>query len=185
MTELSRHLQKSTAAAQEDLEDARASLEAVLEKITEGQATEQDLEVAERRVRFCEARLEGARRREAEEAEEERLRAIEDLAGRNKERVEAAGVQKARRGAERALERYVSACMAHNEAVDETVGELLSQQDLLQGYGVDMGRDGHSVVLGTESITRVRPMIGVRDMGLAVLGRHLRGGYISLGDDAY
>src|SRR5215218_10939581 len=181
MTETQHTLGAEQAAA--DLEAARANLDAVVEEIGRGGATERDLEAAERRVRFCEARLEGARRREAEEAEEERLRAIEDLAGRTKERVEAAGVQKARRGAERALERCVSACMAHNEAVDEAVGQLLSQQDLPQGYGVDMGRDGHSVVLGTESIRRVRPMVEVRDMGLEVLGRHLRGGYISLGDD--
>ena len=185
MTELSRHLQKSTAAAQEDLEDARASLEAVLEKITEGQATEQDLEAAERRIRFCEIRLEGARRREAEEAEEEHLRAIEDLAERTRERVKAAGVEKARKAAERAVERYVAACMAHNEATDEAAVELLSHQNLPEGYAVDMSGDGHSVVLGSSSIRRVRPMIGVRDMGLAILGRHLRGGYISLGDDAY
>jgi|SRR5215217_2452918 len=185
MTELSRDPQKSTAAALEDLEDARASLEAVLEKLSRGQATEQDLEAAERRIRFCEVRLKGARHREAEEAEEERLRDLEDLAGRTQGRVEAAGVEKARKAAERALERYVSACMAHNEAVDEAVGELISHQDLPQGYGVDQGSDGHSVVLGSESLRRVRPMVEVRDMGLAVLGRHLRGGYISLGDDAY
>jgi len=28
-------------------------------------------------------------------------------------------------------------------------------------------------------------MVEVRDMGLETLGQHLRGGYISLGDDAY
>jgi len=185
MTELSRHPQKSTAAAQEGLEDARASLEAVVEKIARGEATEQDLEAAERRVRFCEIRLEGARRREAEEAEEERLRAIEAVGGRTKERVKAASVEKARKAAQRALERYVAACMAHNESVDEAAGELLSYQNLPEGYAVDMSGDGHSVVLGSESIRRVRPMVEVRDMGLEVLGRHLQRGYISLGDDAY
>src|SRR5215212_5493588 len=118
MTELSRDPQKSTAAALEDLEDARASLEAVLEKLSRGQATEQDLEAAERRIRFCEARLEGAERRESEEAEEERLRALEDLAGRTHERVEAAGIQKARKAAQKALEAFVAACVEHNAAVD-------------------------------------------------------------------
>jgi hypothetical protein len=83
------------------------------------------------------------------------------------------------------LETYVAACMAHNEAVDEAAGVFLSQRDLPRGYAVDMGRDGHSIVLGSGSIRRVRPMVEVRDMGLEVLGRHLRGGYISLGDDAY
>ena len=168
-----------------DLQAARIGLEEVVEKIARREATERDLEAAERRVRFCEARLKGALRRESEEAEEERLRTLEDLAERTKERVKAANVQKARKAAQRALERYVEACIAHNGAVDEAAGELLSQRGLPQGYAVDMGRDGHSVVLGSSSIRRVRPMIGVRDMGLAVLGRHLRGGYISLGDDAY
>jgi hypothetical protein len=37
----------------------------------------------------------------------------------------------------------------------------------------------------SESIRRARLMVEVRDMGLEVLRRHLRGGYISLGDDAY
>src|SRR5215211_4612215 len=94
-----------------NLQDARSNLEAVVEKIATGAATQQDLEAADRRIRFCEIRLEGARRREAEEAEEERLRAIEDLAERTRERVKAAGVEKARKAAERAVERYVAACM--------------------------------------------------------------------------
>ena len=175
----------SSEAALKDLEDARSNLEAVAEKIARDQATEQDLEAAERRVRFCEIRLEGIRCREAEEAEQERLRAIEDLAERTRERVEEAGVQKARKAAERAIERYVEACMVHNEALDEAAGVLLSHQDLPQGYAVDQSGDGHSVVLASESVRRVRPMVEVRDMGLEVLGRHLRGGYISLGDDAY
>jgi hypothetical protein len=75
--------------------------------------------------------------------------------------------------------------MVHNEALDEAAGVLLSHQDLPQGYAVDQSGDGHSVVLASESVRRVRPMVEVRDMGLEVLGRHLRGGYISLGDDAY
>ena len=56
----------SPEAALKDLEDARSNLEAVVEKIARDQATEQDLEAAERRVRFCEIRLEGIRCREAE-----------------------------------------------------------------------------------------------------------------------
>jgi len=168
-----------------ELEEARAELEGVVEKIAGGRATERDLEAAERRVRFCEARLEGARRREAEEAEEERLEALQALAGRTQERVKAAGVQKARKAAQKALEAYVAACMAHNEAVDEAAGAFLSQRDLPRGYAVEQGSDGHSIVLGSKSIRRVRPMVEVRDMGLEVLGRHLRGGYVSLGDDAY
>ena len=183
MTETQHAIGAEEAAT--NLQDARSSLVAVVEKIATGEATEQNLEAAERRIRFCEIRLEGARRREAEEAEEEHLRAIEDLAERTRERVKAAGVEKARKAAERAVERYVAACMAHNEATDEAAVELLSHQNLPEGYAVDMSGDGHSVVLGSSSIRRVRPMIGVRDMGLAILGRHLRGGYISLGDDAY
>jgi hypothetical protein len=94
-------------------------------------------------------------------------------------------VEKARKDAEKALDRFVAACMKHNEAIDGAVGELLSQEALPQGYAVDIGRDGHSIVLGSGSIRRVRPMVEVRDRGLEVFGRHLRGGYISLGDDAY
>src|SRR5215212_1266469 len=183
MTETQHAIGAEEAAT--NLQDARSNLEAVVEKIATGEVTEQDLEAAERRVRFCEIRLEGALRREAEEAEEDRLRGLEDLAEHTQERVKTANVQKARKAAQRALERYVEACIAHNEAVDEAAGELLLQHDLPQGYAVDMGGDGHSVVLGTESIRRLRPMVEVRDMGLAVLGRHLQGGYISLGDDAY
>jgi len=183
MTETQHAIGAEEAAT--NLQDARSSLEAVVEKIATGEATEQDLEAAERRVRFCEVRLEGALRREAEEAEEERLRHLEDLAGRTRERVKTAGVEKVRNAVQRALERYVAACMAHNEAVDEAAAEFLLQHDLPQGYAVDMSGDGHSIVLDSESIRRTRPMVEVRDMGLEVLGRHLQGGYISLGDDAY
>jgi len=183
MTDTQHALGAEEAAA--DLETARAGLEELTERIIEGAGTEADLEAAERRVRFCEARLEGALRRESEEAEQDRLRGLEDLAEHTQERVKAANMQKARKAAQRALERFVAACMAHNEAVGEAAVELLSQHDLPQGYAVDMSGDGHSVVLGTESIRRVRPMVEVRDMGLEVLGRHLQSGYISLGDDAY
>jgi len=169
MTEAQSAVGTEEAAA--DMEAARTGLEGVVEEIARGRATERDLE--------------GARRREAEEAEEERLRALEALAGRTQERVKAAGVQKARKAAQKALEAYVAACMAHNEAVDEAAGAFLSERDLPRGYAVDMGGDGHSVVVGSGSIRRTRPMVEVRDMGLEVLGRHLRGGYISLGDDAY
>lgn len=164
-----------------DLEAARADLDAVVEETGRGGATEEDFETAERRVRFCEARLGGARR----EAQEERLHVLEELADRTRERVESAGMEKARRAAERVLERYVAACVEQNGAIDDAAGELLSVRDLPQGYAVDMGGDGHSVVLRSESVRRVRPMVEVRDMGLEALGRHLRGGYISLGDDAY
>jgi len=183
MTETQHTLGAEQAAA--DLEAARANLDAVEEEIGRGGATERDLEAAERRVRFCEARLEGPRRREAEEAEEERMHGLEELAGRTRGRVQAAGVEKVRKVAERALERYVAACMEHNAAVDEAAGELATMRALPPGYALDMGGDGHSVVFGSESIRRVRTMVAVRDMGLEVLGRHLRGGYISLGPDAY
>ena len=174
-----------TDEAADDLQAARTALEGVVEEIGRGRSTERDLEDAERRVRFCEARLEGARRLEAEDAEEERLASFADVAERTQERVKAAGVQKARKATERALEAYVAAAVAHNEAIDEAAGVFLSQADLPHGYAVDMGGDGHSIVVGLRSIRRVRPMVEVRDMGLEVLGRHLRGGYISLGDDAY
>jgi hypothetical protein len=177
----------SEATAAAELERAEQGVREVLERIKDADEKigPEALEAAERRVRFCEARLEGARRREAEEAEEERLRSLADVAELTQDRVKAAGVQKARKAAEKALETYVAACMAHNEAVDEAAGVFLSQRDLPRGYAVDMGRDGHSIVLGSGTIRRVRPMVEVRDMGLEVLGRHLRGGYISLGDDAY
>jgi|SRR5215211_4458516 len=131
MTETQHTLGVEQAAA--DLETARTGLEGVMEKIARGRASEQDLEDAERRVRFCEACLEGARRLEVEEAEEERLRTLEDLAERTRERVKAVGVQKARKAAEKALEAYVAAAVAHNEAVDEAAGAFLSQRDLPRG----------------------------------------------------
>jgi hypothetical protein len=174
-----------TEGAAAELETARTELEGVVEKIAGGRATERDLEAAERRVRFCEARLEGARRREVEEAEEERLKALEDLAQRTGERLAAVDVEKRRKAAEKALDAYVAACMAHNEAIDQAVDELLSQEELPQGFAVREGRDGHGVAVGGKEIRRLRPMVEVREMGLEVLGRHWRRGYISLGDDAY
>ncbi len=175
----------SVEEAAGDLRAARQRLQELMERIVEGGGTEADLEAAERRVRFCEIRLEGARCHEHRQAKKERLEALEDLAQRTRGRVDAAGVEKARKDAEKALDRFVAACMKHNEAIDEATGELLSQEALPQGYAVDMGRDGHSVVVGSRSIRRSRPMVEVRDLGLEVLGRYWRGGYVSLGDDAY
>lgn len=79
----------SVQEATADLEAARDSLQDLTERIIEGGGTEADLEAAERRVRFFEARLEGARRHEHRQAEEERLQAFQDLAERTKELVAA------------------------------------------------------------------------------------------------
>ena len=169
----------SEAAAQ-NLEAARDELAAVIQRIADGEATEADLEAAERRVRFCEVRLEGARRRESEEAEEERLRALEKLAKQTRAGVEGVDVHKAQKAAQRTLERYVEACIAHNAHLDEAADELLSQEDLPEGFGVVMGSDGHSPTLEGKTYRRVRPMVSVADMAREVLRRHIPHGYIDL-----
>ncbi len=168
--------------AEKDLEAAREELAAVVQRIANGDATEGDLEAAERRVRFCEARLTGARRREEKQAEEERLRALEDLAGRTQDGVAAAGVEKARKAAEKALDRYVAACIMHNTHLDEAIDELLSQGDgaLPEGYGVAQGSDGHSPTLEGRTYRRIRPMVTVAGMAHEVLRRHIPHGYIDL-----
>lgn len=173
---------KMTSAEQaaKDLEAAQDELAAVVQRVANGEATEEDLEAAERRVRFCEARMRGVRRREAEEAEEGRLRALGELAEHTRQGVEGAGVEKARKAAEKALDRYVAACMAHNANLDEAVDELLSQKELPEGYGVAMGSDGHSPTLGGRTYRRVRPMVSVAGMAHEALRRHIPHGYIDL-----
>ena len=170
----------ATAQAEKDLEAAHEELASVVQRVADGDATEEDLDAAERRVRFCEARLEGTRRREAEAAEQERLRALGRLAERTRERVEVAEVEKAQRAAERALERYVAACVAHNASLDEAVGELLTLGDLPEGYGVATGSDGHSPTLENRAYRRIRPMVSVAEMAQEVLRRHIPHGYIDL-----
>ena len=49
--------------ASQELEEARTALEDVLEEVSRGRGTEQDLETAQTRVKFWEVRLEGAHRR--------------------------------------------------------------------------------------------------------------------------
>ncbi len=164
----------------QDLEAAREELAAVVQRIANGDATEDDLAAAERRVRFYEARLSGAREREAEHAEEERLNALQDLAESTQRRVEDVDVEKARKAAEKALDRYVAACVTHNAHLDETVDELLSQGDLPGSYGVAMGSDGHSPTLGGKTYRRLRPMGEVANMAYETLRRHIPHGYIDL-----
>ena len=170
----------TAAQAEDELEAAQAELAAVVGRIANGEASEEDLEAAERRVRFCEARLEGARRREAEEAEQERLRALESLAGRTRTQVESVDVEKARRAFSAALERYVEACVAHNAALDEAADELLAAEDLPEGCGVAMGSDGYSPTLGGRTYRRIRPMVSVAGMAHEALRRHIPHGYIDL-----
>ena len=169
-----------TGQVEKDLEAAHEALAAVAQRIAAGDATEEDLEAAERRVRFCEARLSGAHQREAERAEQERLDALEALAERTNERVKAAGVEKARRAAEQTLDRYVAACLAHNEAIDEAVDELLAHQELPQGFAVAMGSDGHTPTLAGRTHPRLRPMVSVAGMAHKVLRRHIPHCYIDL-----
>ena len=170
----------TTGQAEKDLAAAHEALAAVVRRIAHGNATEEELEAAERRVRFCEARLSGARQREVERVEQERLDALEALAQRTNERVKAAGVEKARRTAEQALDRYVAACLAHNEAIDEAVDELLSHGELPQGFAVSMGSDGHTPTLAGRAHPRLRPMVSVAGMAHEVLRRHIPHGYIDL-----
>ena len=170
----------SVEEAAKDLEAARDSLQALMDRITSGSGTEADLDAAERHVRFCEARLEGTRRREEETYEQEKLQALADLAERTQERVEDADVQKARKTAEKALDRYLAACMAHNESLDAAIEELLSAGDLPEGYGVAMGSDGHSPTLSGRMYRRVRPIVEAASMAHEVLRRHIPHGYIDL-----
>ena len=89
-------------------------------------------------------------------------------------------MEKARKAAARALDRYVAACVAHNEAIDEAVAELLSQQELPQGFAVAMGSDGHTPTLAGRTHRRLRSMVSVARMAHEVLRRHIPHGYIDL-----
>jgi len=158
--------------ASQELEEARAALEVVLEEISRGGGTEQDLEAAQRRVKFWEVRLEGARRQVAEEAEQERTDRIDAL----KERalaLDEGAVKKLEEKARKALDAYVAAALAHTTKLKEIVQELSELGELPDGLELDMQPTGYRMVVGSERRAPVDPMAGCIVMAYDVLRTHM------------
>jgi len=158
--------------AGQELEEARAALEVVLEEISRGQGTERDLEAAQTRVRFWEVRLEGAHRQVAEEAEQERKGRIEAL----KERalaLDEGAVKKLEEQARKALDAYVAAALAHRTELAEIVQELSGLGELPDDLELDMQPTGYGMVVGSERLAPVDPIAGCTVMAFDVLRTHM------------
>jgi len=155
-----------------ELEAARAALEDVLEEVSRGRGTEQDLETAQTRVKFWEVRLEGAHRQVAEEAEQERTDRINAL----KERalaLDEGTVKKLEEKARKALDAYVAAALAHRTELAEIVQELSELGELPEGLELDMQPTGYGMVVGSERRAPVDPMAGCIVMAYDVLRTHM------------
>lgn len=173
-------LQERDAAR--ELEQAQREVQEVLDRITDGdkEVGPEDLEAAERNVRFAHARLEGEERRREEEAERGRLRRLEELRERALSELDPEPILKARERARKALDAYIAACVEHNAKLDEIAGELSSLEPLPEGWSVHHGSDGASLSAGGHSMRQTRPMVAVSEMARDTLRAHLRGGYIDL-----
>ncbi len=165
-----------------ELEQAQQEVEEVLEQIKAGdpKVKPEDLEDAERRVRFARARVEGEERRREEEAERQRLQRLAKLEEKAVVELDPAPLRKARAEAEKALSEYIAACVAYNARLDEIVSELPALEPLPEEWTVEEGSSGTSLTVGERRAKRIRPMVEVSQIAHEELREHIPRGYIDL-----
>ncbi len=164
-----------------ELEQAEQKVEEVLERIKnlDPKVGPEDLEAAERDVRFARARLEGEERRREEEAERARTERIEAL----KERalaLDPGAIRKLEEKARGALDAYVAAATAYSAELNEIVMELHSLQPLPGDLEIVMGGSGHSLRVGSEQRSPEHRITVTANMARDVLRTHITRGFIDL-----
>jgi hypothetical protein len=164
-----------------ELERAEREVEEVLERIKAGdeKVKPEDLESADSRLRFARARLEGAERRQAEEAERKRLQNLRAVKERVAKELDPAPIHKLREKAAVALDAYIAACVSHNARLDEIAHLLLGLEPLPKDWAVRDGSDGVSLTAAGQDVWRLRPMVEVSAIAHEKLRAHLPG-YIDL-----
>ncbi len=170
---------EQTAAA--ELRQAEQDVEKLLERIKNGdrKVGPEDLEAAERRVRFAQVRLEGEERRKEEEAEKARIDHIETL----KERALALNrrsIRKLEEKARKALDAYVAAAVAYTAELNDIAQELASLEPLPRDLTLTLGADGHSLTVGSEHRAPERSIVVCSSMAKEVLRAHIPRGFIDL-----
>jgi hypothetical protein len=142
----------------------------------------EDLQRAESRVRFAEARLEAVRRIEEEEAERERLGRVEALGRHAVSELDPEPIRELAEAARGALSAYVAACVARNATLEEIARKLEGLGPLPDGYAVDRTRliGPRLLVAGDFEAGWLRPMVDVSGMAREALRKHIPHGYIDL-----
>lgn len=178
---MSKTATKPQDAAQE-LERAEQEVQEVLDRIkdVDKDVGPEDLEAAERRVRFARARLEGEERRKEEEAERERLQRIEELKERAASDLDPEPVRKLRRKAEKALSDYVAACEEYDRRIKDVADELPPLEPLPDEWRVEHTSAGPALAVGNFNARPIRTIATVSEMAHSVLREHISRGFIDL-----
>jgi hypothetical protein len=163
-------------AASRDLERAQRGIEEVLERIKDAdeRVGPEDLEAAESRVRFAQARLEGLERKKREEAEQARRNRIGALIERALA-LDPGGLRKLEEKAKKALDAYVAAGAAYRVELNAIVGELSTLGPLPEGLELDLNGGGYGMTVGSERRATERPNHVCARMAHEVLQAHQPG----------
>jgi hypothetical protein len=133
----------------------------------------EDLEQAERRIRFARVKVEGEEQRKGEEVERERLERIATLFDKGKETQDPKRLEKLKVAADKALDALVAELVARNEALGEIATELDLLGPLPKGVDFDHGSAGPNLSVDGREYRSSRPAPLIRDQALEVLRRHI------------
>jgi chromosome segregation ATPase len=164
-----------------ELEQAEQGVEEVLERIKDldPKVKPGDLEAAEGRVRFAQARLEGEERRREEEAERERLRRFEEIKKQASAELDLSAIEDLKKAAAEALDAYVGAVVAREARLDELAQELArAGSSLPNDLRMDARSSGLYVTVDGRDIPRKRPASEVSRIAYDALRRHIPYGAI-------
>ncbi len=179
MTETATDTREQEAAR--DLERAEQGVREVLERIKDADEKigPEDLEAAESRVRFARARIEGEKRRQAEEAERARLARIDALKQRALA-LDPGALRKLEGKARRALDAYAAAATAYKADLNEIGSELHTLEPLPDDLDLAIGANGHSLRIGSEHRPTERPITVCASAAKEALRTHIPRGFIDL-----
>jgi hypothetical protein len=161
-------------AAARDLEQAQRGVEEVLERIKDADdgVGPEDLEAAESRVRFAEARIEGLERKKKEEAERARRDRIEALKDRALA-LDPDALRKLEEKARKALDAYVAPAAAYRKELTAIVWELSTLGPMPDGLEIDPTPDNYGMTVGSDRRPTERPNYVCARMMHEVLKAHL------------
>jgi hypothetical protein len=164
-------------AAKSERAEREAKYEEVISRIkaNDRTVTQETLEDGERALRFARFRVAGEESRREEEAERAWLQRLEELREKAIKELDSAKIEKLEAAARKALDAYISACVADNILMGEFAVEFEGLAPLPDGVTVNHGSYGPGVSLDGRDYRPRRLVALVADLAREQLREHVPG----------